>query len=175
MKRLLPLIAFLALTLALAVALLGPKSNPALVPQTLPSTPLPTLEGNRMVRLDRLNGEVVVINFFASWCAPCEAEMPELVALKKQFPKVKFYGIAWNDTAATLKPWLKQHGNPYDALLVDSSGRVAIALGIRGIPETFVIDRAGHARFHYDGALNPGARADTFAPLLQQLQAEHAP
>ena len=173
--RLLPLVAFLMLALALYDALLTPRGDHGEGVKQFPPITLAGLDGKKTVTLSALGGQVTVVNFFASWCAPCLAEFPEFTALKKQFPEVKFYGVAWNDTPEILNPWFKKHGNPFDAVWLDAEGKAAIALGIRGIPETYIVGRDGRVRYHLAGAIEPGLREETLAPLLTALEAEHAP
>ncbi|MFM9890010.1 MAG: TlpA family protein disulfide reductase [Rickettsiales bacterium] len=173
--RLLPLVAFLMLALALYDALLGTRGDTPTQPKPLPAITLGGLDGQKTLTLSELNSDVVVVNFFASWCAPCLAEFPEFTALKKQFPKVKFYGVAWNDTPEILHPWFKKHSNPFDAVWLDADGKAAIALGIRGIPETYIVGRDGTVRYHLQGAIEPGMREEKLVPFLTALEAEHAP
>ncbi|MFZ4125853.1 MAG: redoxin family protein, partial [Rickettsiales bacterium] len=131
--------------------------------------PLPTL---RIHALDdervqfTLNEGTHLINFFASWCLPCVAEHSELVALKKQFPAVTFHGIAWNDTAENIDAMLKKHGKPYDFVWADARGKAAIALGLRGVPETFIV-RDGQIIYHLSGAIDASNR-ETIMRMLRE-------
>lgn len=154
MMRLVPLYVFLALALLMGFMLLhaGAPSAPGMASdKRFPAITVTSLDGTKKWDESVLNGEVTLINFFASWCPPCEAEMPELVALKKRHPKLRLVGIAWNDESNALKKWLKQHGNPYDTLWFDQKGKATISLGIRGIPESFIIDRDGIERYRISG------------------------
>ena len=118
----------------------------------LPAITITTLDTGKPWDSSALNGRVTLINFYASWCTPCAAEMPELAAIKKQFPTLHIAGIAWNDDPKTLKPWLKKYGNPYDSLWLDAKGDATIALGIKGIPETMLIDGQGRIRYRAFGS-----------------------
>ena len=118
-----------------------------------------------------MGGKVTVVNFFASWCVPCKIEMPELVKLKKQ-SGAQFVGIAWNATPDAMQAWLKQTGNPFDIVRYDDTGESLRVLGLRGIPETFILDKKGVVRYHVTGAIEPDVARDKLLPLLAQLRNE---
>ena len=138
----------------------------------LPNFALTALDGKAKWEPQALIGHVTLVNFFASWCAPCEAEMPELVALKKQFPNVVFEGVAWNDEPATITKWLNKHGNPFSKLWIDPNGDATIALGLKGIPETLILDAHGTIRYRLSGPVTKSRRATDIDDLLKQLQEE---
>lgn len=171
--RFLPIIAFIALIFGLVVALTAPSDREraeAMVNRPLAKLSLTALDGKS--QFGNLKGKVTVLNVLASWCTPCAAELPELAALKKQLPAISLQGVAWNDKPDALKPWLKKHKNPFDAVWIDQTGDTAIALGIKGIPETFIIDTNGVVRYRLSGIITPSVREHTIVPLLKQLIAE---
>lgn len=174
MIRMVPALVFAAVATLLCVALLlAPKPdsfNGPMSDQNLPKLPLQTAKQEDAAIS---TGKVTVINFLASWCAPCAAEMGELQTLKTALPNVQFAGIAWNDSPGNMGPWLKKHGNPFDTLVYDPKGRAAIAMGLRGIPETFVVDAQGVVRYQVAGALTESSRSKLL-PLIAQLEAEDA-
>ncbi len=173
--RALPFISFLILSLGLAAMLMqknivrdaGAPSNEA-----MPAITVAMLDGGKKWDASALKGHVTVINFFASWCTPCAAEMPELDALRKQFPALRIEGIAWNDDPKTLKKWLVKNGNPFRTTWLDRDGSATIALGIKGIPETFIVDGSGVIRFRLSGPLTAKMREGEFGALITQLLAE---
>jgi cytochrome c biogenesis protein CcmG/thiol:disulfide interchange protein DsbE len=175
--RALPFVSFLILALGMAAMLMqknmlhdaGAPSN-----EPMPAITVTSLDGRTQWNAKTLEGHVTVINFFASWCTPCAAEMPELEALRKQFPALRIEGIAWNDDPKTLKKWLVKHGNPFRTTWLDADGNATIALGIKGIPETFVVDAKGVVRFRLSGPLTADMRAGEFGALITQLLAEAA-
>jgi DsbE subfamily thiol:disulfide oxidoreductase len=178
--RRLPLILFALFIYALAVMLLH-KNEPAESVNSANNKPLPPIsirsfDGKTAWNATALHGHVTVLNFFASWCSPCAEEMPQLAALKKQFPTIKLEGVAWNDKPRTLNAWLKKYNNPFEGLWIDKDGSATIALGIRGIPETFVIDSNGVVRYRLAGPLTEDLRNGEFGQTLTQLltEAEHA-
>jgi cytochrome c biogenesis protein CcmG/thiol:disulfide interchange protein DsbE len=140
--------------------------------KTMPALSLRNAQGE-MQPLDTkaLGGKVTVINFFASWCAPCKTEMPELVKLKKE-TDAQFIGIAWNATPESMRAWLKQFGDPFDTVWYDDHGESVRVLGLRGIPETFIVDKKGNVRHRVTGAVEPSVVRDKLLPLILQLQNE---
>lgn len=98
-----------------------------------------------------LRGKPRLLNIFASWCVPCIAEVPVLVALATKGVTVD--GIAIRDRRDDLDTFLTRHGNPYRAIGLDPQSTTQIALGSAGVPETFVIDRRGVVRYQHIGAI----------------------
>jgi cytochrome c biogenesis protein CcmG/thiol:disulfide interchange protein DsbE len=92
-----------------------------------------------------------VVNFFASWCVPCIAEMPLLQELKRQGVGVD--GIAVRDRPEDIAAFLKERGDPYGAIGSDPKSNVQIQFGASGVPETFIIDAYGTVRYQHVGPL----------------------
>jgi cytochrome c biogenesis protein CcmG/thiol:disulfide interchange protein DsbE len=167
----LPLIAFVALA---AFFLRGLWLNPREIPSPLIGKPAPQFErpklaapGESLTNKDML-GQVWILNVWASWCAPCREEHPvwNEFARKKQVPLV---GLNYKDQDENAKRWLSDLGNPYTVSIADRDGRVGIDFGVYGVPETFVIDRAGVIRFKHIGAMTPAVLEKKIIPLLQEL------
>ena len=87
---------------------------------------------------DKLNEKKYMINFFASWCAPCLAEHPTFMKLKQK--GIIIIGINFRDEESNLNQWLNEHGNPYEYVIRDD-GDIAFKLGLIGVPETYFIDK----------------------------------
>tara|TARA_B100000586_G_C20049533_1_gene401357 strand:+ start:455 stop:967 length:513 start_codon:yes stop_codon:yes gene_type:complete len=108
--------------------------------------PIPEINLNSL-KNDKLNknnfkNEIILVNFFASWCVPCIVEHNFLFELKKQKP-IKIYGINYKDDVKNLEIWLKKLGNPYSKIGIDKTGITGINWGVNGIPESFLIDQNG--------------------------------
>lgn len=174
MKRyLIPLALFVVLAGFLAVGLkLNPREVPSpLIDKAAPSFALPLLgQPDQVIRSDQFKGQVWVLNVFASWCVPCLAEHPLVTELAKG-GKVRVVGLNYKDKTEDATRWLARHGNPYSAVLVDRDGRVGIDFGVYGVPETFVIDKAGVIRFKQIGPITPQALREQILPLLAKLDA----
>jgi len=117
-----------------------------LVGHAAPDFTAPVWNGtpNQTIHLADLKGKPVVLNFWASWCAPCKEEMP---ALQTGYDKyrasgVVFVGLAFNDTQANGQPFLEKYKITYPAG-PDNDGKVSIAYGVTGVPETVFIGRDG--------------------------------
>jgi cytochrome c biogenesis protein CcmG/thiol:disulfide interchange protein DsbE len=169
---LLPLGLFLSLALIFLLRLesgTDPEAIPsALVGQPAPPFDLPPLEGVGVPGLARadLDGEVTVVNIFASWCGPCRVEHPQLVALAGD-KRVRVVGIDYKDQPANALRFLADVGNPFAAIGVDQRGRIAIDWGVYGVPETFVVDRAGIIRFKFIGPLTAEAVEKALMPEIE--------
>ena len=133
---------------------------PALSADSLrPEKPLPS-----PALLASTSGKPVLINFFASWCAPCEAEMPFLRELSEKHGII-LIGIAWNDTLAKVTPWLRKTEAPFHFTGIDD-GTTAGKYGVTGLPESFLLDRTGKVVGHVKGPLTPEIIAEELTPYL---------
>lgn len=112
-------------------------------------------------------GRPALVNFFASWCIPCEQEAPTLMTLKRQ--GVPIWGIAYKDKIDATSDFLHQNGDPYLHIGRDEPGTVAINFGLYGVPETYVIDKSGIVRWRWAGGLSDDIVHQSLAPLLQSL------
>ena len=176
MKRLgflIPLFAFVALAVVLAVGL---NRDPREVPSPLIDKPAPTFALTRLddpartIALDDLRGKVWMLNVWASWCVACRDEHPLLVDFARK-GLLPIYGLNYKDQRDDGKAWLSRMGNPYQASLFDGEGRVGIDFGVYGVPETFIIDKTGTIRMKHIGPLTPAVIANEIEPLLKKLNA----
>jgi cytochrome c biogenesis protein CcmG/thiol:disulfide interchange protein DsbE len=110
-----------------------------------------------------------MLNVWASWCVSCRVEHPLLVQLAKA-RIVPVYGLDYKDKPDEAKAWLARNGDPYTASIVDQDGRVGIDYGVYGVPETFVIDKAGVVRYKQIGPLTAEALKEKILPLVTELQ-----
>lgn len=165
---LLPLVVLVAL--GALFAFYGLKHDPqvqpkALVGRPMPDLALPALEDRQPVRLRELAAQgPLMVNFFASWCAPCEVEAPQLNALAAQ--NVRIVGVAYKDAPSKTQVFLARVGDPYVARLVDQDGRAGIEFGVTGVPETFLIARDGTILDKHTGPITQ-ADAERLASRLR--------
>lgn len=142
----------------------------ALVGQPVPETVLPILTGSTagpgVVDLKTAGvGKPMLINVFASWCAPCRLEHANLMALKEQ--GVAIVGVAWKDDPAATRAFLDELGDAYSIVLVDREGRAGLDLGITGAPETFAVDALGKVVAKSSGPLLEPAEAERLVAAIQ--------
>jgi cytochrome c biogenesis protein CcmG/thiol:disulfide interchange protein DsbE len=109
-----------------------------------------TLKGGTF-DLATVKGQPVVVNFFASWCGPCNQEAPELVAFAKAHPEVQVVGVATNDKPFDSQSFVNKYGITYPVVM-DLDGSIGNAWGVTGIPATFFIDKNGAVRASIVGA-----------------------
>lgn len=158
MMRFAPLLVFLALAVVFGAALLsGGAARPpdAMVGRAVPDTAIDGLDHALLAK------GVVIVNFFASWCAPCAEEQPVLARMADTL-RAKIIGIAYKDTRPRIADWLAEHGNPFAAIGYDAAGRAAIDWGVYGVPETFVVVN-GVIRHRHVGPLDDAAVAQIAA------------
>ena len=177
MKRFLliiPAVLFAGLVWLFYAGLSGPPPSQLpspLVGKPAPDFTLPALAGAGFARGDLAAGHATIVNFWASWCAPCRVEHPLLEALAAR-GDVTLYGVAWKNKPDLARGFLGELGNPFARTDVDESGRVGIDWGIAGVPETFVLDGQGVIRAHYAGPLTPEIVAEIILPALAQAEAK---
>ena len=167
----LPLGIFAALVLFLGIGLrLKPGELPSpLIGKSAPTFQLPQLhEPAENVSPQDMAGQVWLLNVWASWCVACRVEHPVLMDLAKQ-GVVPILGLNYKDAREDATRWLLQFGNPFQVSAFDADGRVGIDYGVYGVPETFVIDKRGVIRFKHVGPVTPEVIAETFLPLIKEL------
>jgi cytochrome c biogenesis protein CcmG/thiol:disulfide interchange protein DsbE len=138
MKTLRPLAFFAAIALALSVPLTSLRADPA------PQFTLQDLNG-KPVKLSDFKGKVVILDFWATWCPPCRAEIPNFVELQKEYGKqgLAVVGISLDDNPAGVVDFAKAQGINYPIVMGDQDVAAAYG-GVEAIPTTFVIDPAGN-------------------------------
>ena len=126
--------------------------NSPLLNKPIPEINLDSLKNEKLNESDFKN-EILLVNFFASWCLPCIVEHDFLFELKKQKP-IKIYGINYKDNIKNLEIWLEKLGNPYSKIGIDKTGITGINWGVNGIPESFLIDQNGIIKHKVNGVIN---------------------
>lgn len=166
---LLPPLIFAALAILFYVGV--NRDEPNALPSTLIGKPAPLTElvplGDVPAFPDAAlrEGGMKLVNYWASWCAPCRQEHPVLKALADE--GVTIYGINYKDTPAKALRFLDELGNPYAALAADPSGRTAIEWGVYGVPETYLLDGAGRILLRVTGPVTPEIAAGRIRPALE--------
>jgi len=167
---LIPPVIFAALAGLFAAGMLrddGQELPSALIGQPAPALPgeaLPGLPGLDPAVLE--DGEVKLVNFFASWCAPCRVEHPTLRSLAAE--GIPIYGIAYKDDPSRSVAFLEELGNPYAAAGQDPNGRTAVDWGTYGVPETFVLAGDGTVIDRMPFPLTPDLVESRLRPALAE-------
>lgn len=149
-------------------------------PNALPSTfvgrdapaldvaPLPPLP---LIAEDALSdGKVKLVNFWASWCAPCRVEHPQLMRL--QLEGMQILGINYKDDAPKALRFLRELGDPFAGNGADPEGRAAIEWGVYGVPETFVVDGKGRVVLRFAGPITESILENRIRPAIEAASAE---
>lgn len=133
------------------------RDDPDALPSTLTGKPAPAVQvvalGDAPLLEDATLREpgVKLVNFWASWCAPCRAEHPMLERLAEE--GIPIHGVNYKDKAENALGFLEELGNPFTAMGADESGRMGINWGLYGVPETFVIDGDGQIVLRFAGPI----------------------
>ena len=176
-----PVLIFAVLAAVFGASLMtgDPSKIPsALIGKPAPDMPMPPLAGlvrdgqsvPSFAKADLARGKVSVVNFWASWCAPCLQEHPLLIELAKT-GKAAVYGVNYKDPNGGGLRFLERLGNPYRAVGVDANGRVAIEWGVYGMPETFVVDGRGIIAYKHIGPLTPDVIQRDILPAIEKAAA----
>lgn len=120
--------------------------------------------GKPFTAADLRDGKVKLVNFWASWCAPCRVEHPNLQALAAE--GIPVYGVNYKDAPKNALGFLEELGNPYTAIGADANGRMALDWGVYGVPETFVVDGDGTVLFRFAGPVTQRVIDSSLRPLL---------
>lgn len=107
---------------------------------------------------------VKLVNYWASWCAPCRAEHAQLVTLAEE--GMPIYGINYKDKPENALGFLEELGDPFTALAADPNGRTALDWGLYGVPETYVIDGEGRIVLRFAGPITPSILESTIRPAI---------
>jgi len=136
--------------------LLTSERNPSEIPSNLLNKNFPKFETDSLLKEEKFissdifGKEIILVNFFATWCKPCRDEHKFIKKISNK-DKIKVIGINYKDSNKKVTKWLKELGNPYSEIAIDKNGRIAIDWGVYGIPETFIVDSAGIIKYRHVG------------------------
>lgn len=172
-RFLIPLAIVLAILGILGVGLtLDPREVPSpLINKPAPAFNLPQLEhADRTISKQDMLGKVWMLNVWASWCVSCREEHSTILALSRS-GAVPVLGLNYKDARADGLEWLARMGNPYKIVAYDHDGRIGIDYGVYGVPESYIIDKAGVIRYKRIGVVTPEVVRDKILPLVKELNA----
>ncbi|MBK1684264.1 DsbE family thiol:disulfide interchange protein [Rhodoferax fermentans] len=171
-KAYIPLGIFVVLLAFLGIGLtLDPREIPSpLIGKPAPEFSAPVLDNPalQITKQDML-GKVWLLNTWASWCVACREEHPLLMEYAKT-KTIPIVGLDYKDKDQDGQKWLARFGNPYDVVIADRDGRIGINFGVYGVPESFLIDKAGVIRYKQIGPFTPDALQNKLLPLIRELQ-----
>ena len=171
-KFLIPLLLFVVLVGFLAVGLnRDPHELPSpLIGKQAPAFELPQLaDPQKTFSPESMKGKVWILDVWASWCVACREEHPVLVELGKM-QVAPLIGLDYKDKRDDAVAMLARQGNPYLLSAFDANGRVGIDYGVYGVPETYVIDKAGVIRFKHIGPITMELLNKKIIPLVSELK-----
>lgn len=166
-----PLLGFLVL---LGFLFRGLGNDPTLLPSVLIDRPLPPFQATTLADSQRivtpadLQGEIALLNVWATWCPSCQAEHEMLRTLAGQ--GVVIYGLNYKDQRDLALQWLAQLGDPYRFNINDEKGQLGIDLGVYGAPETYLLDARGVIRHRHVGVLDERVWQEDFLPRIRMLE-----
>ena len=174
LRYVIPLLVFAGLVVLFVI---GMQMDPRRVPSPLIGKPLPEFDLTQLHdqtrNLDnrKFLGEVVLINFWASWCVSCRYEHPILLEYARS-GNASVYGMNYKDTREDALRWLSEYDNPYKLSAFDPQGRTGIDFGLYGVPETYVVDQQGIIRYKHIGPISQEDMDGKIVPLIEQLKAQ---
>ena len=134
------------------------ERNPSKLPSNLLDKNVPRFETESLLKNERFvsskefGNEIILVNFFATWCRPCRDEHVYIKRFANE-KRIRVIGINYKDSYSNAIEWLKNLGNPYSDVPVDKNGRIAIDWGVYGIPETFVVNSKGIIKYRHVGPI----------------------
>ena len=132
--------------------------NPSEIPSNLLNKKIPEFKTSNLIKDKNFvssvefGNEVVLVNFFATWCKPCRDEHIYIKRFADE-KKIRIIGINYKDNPKKAIKWLKKLGNPYSDIPIDKNGRIAIDWGVYGIPETFVVSADRVIKYRHVGPI----------------------
>lgn len=177
MKKLIYILPLILFFILIGFFVNGLDKDPRLIPSPLIDKSVPKfsiqqlIDEEKLLQTSDLKGEVLLVNFWATWCPTCRGEHDVLMEIARN-KTVTIYGIDYKDKRADALTWLKDLGNPYKAVGFDLEGSTGLDWGVYGTPETFVIDKQGIIRYKHVGAVSWQDWKQILEPIVLKLQQE---
>ena len=146
------------LILSIFLYLLVIDRNPSEIPSNLLNKNVPIFKAKslfkneKFISANEFKDEIILVNYFATWCKPCRDEHVYIQRFADE-KDLKIIGINYKDNNKKTIKWLKDLGNPYENVLIDKNGKIAIDWGVYGIPETFIINSSGIIKYRNVGPI----------------------
>jgi cytochrome c biogenesis protein CcmG, thiol:disulfide interchange protein DsbE len=169
MKRFLLPIGFFAVLIPILIV--GLSKDPRALPSTFLGKPAPQFtlpelrDPTRQVSNESFGGQIVLVNFWATWCIGCRQEHGFLMQLAAN-KVIPIFGINWRDDKNDAINWLQELGDPYVVSAYDGENHTGIDWGVYAAPETFLLDATGTVIFKFLGPLSPSVWEQEFAPRI---------
>tara|TARA_B100000686_G_C16756490_1_gene955854 strand:+ start:1615 stop:2139 length:525 start_codon:yes stop_codon:yes gene_type:complete len=166
-----PLIALITICSFVLIYILSDR-NPQKPPSSLINKNIPSFniynlyDENKTIKNSDLKNKYTLINFFASWCAPCKVEHHLFFKIKEDNPDLFILGINYKDNEIDAKDYLINEGNPYSFVGIDANGKIGLDFGVFGLPETFLINNKGEIIFKHIGPITEQIIYEQINPLL---------
>ena len=150
------------------------REDPDQLPSALEGRQAPAVEVTQLgpdapfTDEDLRQDDVTLVNFWASWCAPCRVEHPNLEALAAT--GLTIYGVNYKDKPDNAMGFLEELGNPYVGMGADESGRMGLNGGLYGVPETYVIDGAGNIVLRHAGPITQRVMDSSILPAIEKAR-----
>ena len=151
---------FFLIILSVFFYLLLIDRNPSKIPSNLLNKKIPNFktvslmkENKPFISQNEFHNEIIIVNFFATWCKPCRDEHRYIKKFSEE-DKIRILGINYKDDSKKTIEWLKNFGNPYSSIPLDKKGNIAIDWGVYGIPETFIVNSKGIIKYRHVGPID---------------------
>ena len=169
-----PLYIFIVVTLVLFYFLFIER-DPSELPSVMINKQTPYFESISLNKNKKINSKeifnnnIVVVNFFATWCVPCRLEHAYIEKISKN-EKIKVVGINYKDDTFKTKEWLKELGNPYDIIIIDKDGNIGLNWGVYGLPETFIVNKENIITYKQVGPITNKNIDEFYKNILNNLK-----
>ena len=170
MKKLIPLILFIVITVFLYLSL---NSDSSKLPSPLLGKMFPNIEAkdfysnDSVLLADLFSENMSLVNVWASWCVTCRQEHQMMMKIANN-KDLQLIGINYKDTRTDGEKFLEIMGNPFDVIIFDPNGKIGLDLGVYATPETFLVNQQGVILYKHIGAINSKVWEESFLPHIKK-------